>query len=55
LLFGELHVHFKDVSQSFVKLADPGTLADAVRMLEHSPIACNENQDTGTTAQADIP
>lgn len=54
LLLGQLHVHFKDVSQSFVKLADSGTLADAVSMLEHSPLACNERQDTGTTAQANI-
>ncbi len=53
LLLGQLHVHFKDVSQSFVKLADPGTLANAVSMLEHSPLTCNERQDTRTTAQAD--
>jgi hypothetical protein len=54
LLFGQLHVHFKDSSQSFVRLADPPTLAKAVNVLEHSPVACRESQDTGTTAQAEI-
>ncbi|HEX5411249.1 MAG TPA: hypothetical protein VFZ27_05250 [Terriglobia bacterium] len=52
LVLGQLHVHFKDVSQSFVRIADPGTLAEAVSMLEHSPIACSDGHATGITAQA---
>lgn len=53
LVFGQLHVHFKDSSEDFVKLADSGTLAGAVSMLQQSPLACNARQDTRTTAQAD--
>lgn len=53
LVLGRIHVHFKDVSESFVRLDDPGTVAGAVSMLEHSPVACNKSQDTATTAQAE--
>lgn len=52
LVFGQLHVHFKDSSRSFIRLADPPTLAEAVNMLEHAPTACRESHGNATTAQA---
>lgn len=54
LVFGQLHVHFKDSSHSFNKLTSPPTLAQAVNILEHSPKACREKQVEGTTADAEI-
>ncbi|TAM80594.1 MAG: hypothetical protein EPN47_15145 [Acidobacteria bacterium] len=55
LVFGQLHVHFKDLSQSFVRLPDTPTLAEAVSMLEQGPPACHESHGNGTTTQAQLP
>jgi hypothetical protein len=54
LVFGQLHVHFKDRSHSFVPLASPPSLSEAVNMLEQSATACREGKDRRTTAQAQM-
>ncbi len=54
LVFGQLHVHFKDRSHSFVPLAGPPSLSEAVNMLEHSTTACREGNDRRTVAQAQM-
>jgi hypothetical protein len=54
LIFGQLHVHFKDRSHSFVPFMNPPSLAEAVNMLEHSATACREGKDHRTTAQAQL-
>jgi hypothetical protein len=52
LVFGQFHVHFKDWSQSFVRLADPPTLAEAANILEQTSMACRESQKHEVSAQA---
>lgn len=54
LVFGQLHVHFKDWSRSFVPFPSPPSMSEAVNMLEHSATACREGKDHGTTAQAQL-
>jgi hypothetical protein len=54
LVFGQFHVHFKDRSHSFVPLASPPSLSEAVDMLEHSVTACREGKDRRTIAQAQM-
>ena len=51
LLFGQLHVHFKEWSQSFDRLPDHPTLAQAVNMLEHAPDACGGKQSLQAVAK----
>lgn len=52
LVFGKIDVHFKDSSQSFVRLANPPTLTEAVNMLEHAQAACRESPNYRVTAEA---
>lgn len=54
LVFGQLHVHFEDRSQSYVRLTNPPSLAEAVNMLEQSATACTESKGQSTTAQAQM-
>lgn len=54
LVFGQIHVHFKDQSHSFVPLANPPSLSEAVNMLDHGATACREGKDRSTTAQAQM-
>ncbi len=55
LVFRHLQVHFKDISQSFVRLSEPPTLAQAVNMLEQSATACSQGNNKGSTIQAQFP
>lgn len=54
LIFGQLHVHFRDRSQSYVPLENPPSLAQAVNMLERSTTACRESKGQRTTAEAQL-